>query len=514
MAAAGAAAGAAARVMDAGGVNVESAPQAYRSEYTTPYELDNSTYNMPASNLDARLSKLHGSDTFHAGAPAADHVPATATDSSIDHGRTQTVAKWMVKNQKFLVCLWSIGASGWSDACLGALLPFIQDYYHIGYKKASILFLATCIGYFLATCSISYLSDKLGRGKVITLGAAIQVIGYAIMIAAPPFPVLPCGWIVVAFGAATQLAQTNSYVASLPNPHQALGSLHGAYGLGGAASPLVATLFVSAGIKFSYFFAVSLGFAAINVTILLCTFRLKRDAITEEEHELVERVAEDASRDATSTVENGGRLNTSTSGSPGKKTGQAGMKEVLQNKTVWVISFFLMLYCGAEVAIGGWIVTFLREDLGGTDAIGYAATGFWLGIAAGRVLLPHFSLLVGERRVVFLYILLAMGLEFAVWLSHNLYAAAICTAFVGFFIGPFFPNAITLSTKLLNKRLHMAAISVFACLGSCGNALFPFCTGMLASVYGIFVLQPIVVGLLCGMMVLWAFLPRVERRSE
>lgn len=31
----------------------------------------------------------------------------------------------------------------------------------------------------------------------------------------------------------------------------------------------------------------------------------------------------------------------------------------------------------------GWIVTFLRE-LGGSTAIGYAATGFWLGIAAGK----------------------------------------------------------------------------------------------------------------------------------
>lgn len=49
------------------------------------------------------------------------------------------------------------------------------------------------------------------------------------MIAAPPFPVLPCGWVIVAYGAATQLSQTNSYVATLPNPHQALGSLHGAY---------------------------------------------------------------------------------------------------------------------------------------------------------------------------------------------------------------------------------------------------------------------------------------------
>lgn len=49
------------------------------------------------------------------------------------------------------------------------------------------------------------------------------------MIAAPPFPALCVGWVIVAYGAATQLSQTNSYVATLPNPHQALGSLHGAY---------------------------------------------------------------------------------------------------------------------------------------------------------------------------------------------------------------------------------------------------------------------------------------------
>lgn len=139
-------------------------------------------------------------------------------------------------------------------------------------------------------------------------------------------------------------------------------------GLGGAASPLIATLFVSAGIKFSYFFAVSLGFAAINVSILLCTFRLKREVATENEHELVERsnTAGDAAMGEEGEPNNG-------SASSRNKAGAAGMREVLQNKTVLTISFFLMLYCvsfgcqhsvtlpetdyflgpqGAEVAIG------------------------------------------------------------------------------------------------------------------------------------------------------------------
>lgn len=60
----------------------------------------------------------------------------------------------------------------------------------------------------------------------------------------------------------------------------------------------------------------------------------------------------------------------------------------------------------------------------------------------------------------------------------------------------------------------MGAITIFACFGSVGNALFPFATGMLASVYGIWVLQPIVVSLMGGMAIAWSLLPRVEQRRD
>jgi hypothetical protein len=159
------------------------------------------------------------------------------------------------------------------------------------------------------------------------------------MICAPPFPVLPLGWIIVAYGAATQLAQTNTFVSTLPNPHQALGSLHAAYGLGGALGPTVATIFISSGIKFSYFFAVSLAFAATNVSLLLLTFRLKRDNSLVEGHELTERRPSHTNEDDVEVHER------SIQAPLNQEGGLPGLAEVLKNKTVLTVSFFLMLYC-------------------------------------------------------------------------------------------------------------------------------------------------------------------------
>ena len=43
---------------------------------------------------------------------------------------------------------------------------------------------------------------------------------------------------------------------------------------------------------------------------------------------------------------------------------------------------------GAEVALGGWIVTFmLRVRDGGQFQSGMTATGFWLGFTFGRIVL-------------------------------------------------------------------------------------------------------------------------------
>lgn len=76
------------------------------------------------------------------------------------------------------------------------------------------------------------------------------------------------------------------------------------------------------------------------------------------------------------------------------------LKEALKSRVTWVSSIFLLGYVGAEVALGGWIVTFMRrERAGGEFESGMVATGFWTGITVGRLVLG-FTLKFGEKFLV------------------------------------------------------------------------------------------------------------------
>lgn len=64
----------------------------------------------------------------------------------------------------------------------------------------------------------------------------------------------------------------------------------------------------------------------------------------------------------------------------------------------WVCAFFLLFYVGVEVALGGWIVVFMTRVRGGEAfASGMTATGFWLGITLGRVVLGFVTPRIGVK---------------------------------------------------------------------------------------------------------------------
>lgn len=67
-------------------------------------------------------------------------------------------------------------------------------------------------------------------------------------------------------------------------------------------------------------------------------------------------------------------------------------------RITWICAIFLLGYVGIEVALGGWIVTFMmRVRNGGRFASGMTATGFWLGITVGRVILGFVTPRIGEK---------------------------------------------------------------------------------------------------------------------
>ena len=190
-------------------------------------------------------------------------------------------------------------------------------------------------------------------------------------------------------------------------------------------------------------------------------------------------------------------------------------KEALKNKITWMCAAFFFAYVGLEVSLGGWIVTFMIRIRSATHyASGISVTGFWAGMTVGRALLGFITDRYGERRCVTIYLILTLGIELIFWLVPKFIVSAIAVAFLGFFIGPFFPAGIVVSTKLLPKHLHVSAIGFSTAIGGTGGAILPFVVGAIAQAKGVQVLQPIVLALLIALMVLWLSLPRIKKPDK
>ena len=204
-------------------------------------------------------------------------------------------------------------------------------------------------------------------------------------------------------------------------------------------------------------------------------------------------------------------------------------------RVTWLCAIFLLCYVGVEVALGGWIVVFMMQVRKGQSfASGMTATGFWLGLTVGRVILGFVTPRLGERlalmvsslaplpslfrplNLIFLQIYLpaVMALELFFWLIPQFYVSAVAVSLQGFFLGPLFPAVVVAATKLLPRHLHVSAIGFAAAFGGGGAAVLPFAVGAIAQSKGVQVLQPIILALVAVLLGLWLCLPRFSKKRE
>lgn len=170
--------------------------------------------------------------------------------------------------------------------------------------------------------------------------------------------------------------------------------------------------------------------------------------------------------------------------------------------------YSLLGYVGVEVSLGGWLVEFmLKVRHGEAFKSGMVVTGYWAGLTVGRVILGFITGRIGEKLAITIYLLLCLGLELLFWLVPSFVSSAIFAALLGFFLGPLFPAAILVASKLLPRHLHVSAIGFAAAIGGGGAAALPFAVGAIAQAKGVQVLQPIVLAFLAAILVIWAVMP-------
>ncbi|KZP18121.1 MFS general substrate transporter [Athelia psychrophila] len=410
------------------------------------------------------------------------------SQTSVQTVQTKAQKRWT--NVQFASLCFSLFLAGWNDGTTGPLLPRIQEVYHVGFAVVSMIFVFACVGFISGAFLNFAVTDRFGFGKVIVFGAFCQVIAYTLEAAGEvlPFPAFVLGYAINGIGMALQDAQANGYVAGLRDNKEAkMGMLHAAYGAGAFASPLVATQFAQAQ-HWSFHYLASLGIALLNAVVLIAIFRLK------SQDECYAEVGQAPQEQGTSA--------------------DSKFRQVFALKAVHLLAFFILVYVGVEVTIGGWIVTFIIQVRGGGASSGYISAGFFGGLMVGRVALLWVNQKIGERRVLFIYSLLAIGLELIVWFVPSLIGDGVAVSIVGVLLGPIYPIVMNESSRILPRWLLTGSIGWIAGFGQAGSALFPFITGALASKVGIKSLQPLLVGMMSLMVGLWMLVPAGQRKVD
>ncbi|KAK2626010.1 hypothetical protein QTJ16_004272 [Diplocarpon rosae] len=389
--------------------------------------------------------------------------------------------KWRV-----FATFWSFFIIGMNDGSYGALIPHLEPYYDLNYTIVSLIFLSPFAGYSLASICNNLIHVRFGQRGVAVLGPLCHLVSYIVVAVHPPYPVLVVMFIFVGFGNGLIDAAWCAWLGNMANANEVQGFLQASYSLGATVSPLMATALIEkTSLDWYGFYYILAAGSALELATSASTFWKQTGAVYEAENP----------RD------------------PDSKTGRT--REALKSKVTWLFCFFVFGYVGAEVSLGGWIITFMSRVRGANPLTSSAtSTAFWAGMTVGRLLLPLFTARFGEYPSVIAYLALSFGLELIFWLVPNLVVSAVAVALLGMFMGPMFPTAIVMVTKLLPKDLHVGCIGFGTAFGGSGGAIFPFIVGAIAQSKGVKTLQPAILALLVAITVLWALLPRPRGKGH
>ncbi|GFZ44913.1 hypothetical protein JCM24511_02639 [Saitozyma sp. JCM 24511] len=435
-------------------------------------------------------------------------------------GKRLTMMMWRSGTLWFVLFM-----GGWNDGSTGPLIPRLQDHYNVDFAIISLVWIVNFAGCLASSVIVGPLTERFGFSYVCGAGLCIQACAFGILAGAPPFPVFCLGYFVSGFGNALYVSQVNSLLARLPEPRTKLSCGHALYGAGAAISPLVATEFATYVPKITYYYLVSLGIALLLGTIILLVFRGRRaeEIIPLDHQRLMEELEVRRGLTTASTSATASRRPSFDESNPGaaridspiqlqtfsdlerrgsitqppqiplplpESTGGQAFLDILRYRPVQLMAVYLFIYVGVEVGIGGWIVTFIINERQGPTSSGYISSGYFAGLAVGRLALIPLTSLINNNRAVYLYTGVCIVSEIIVWTVHNIYANGVAVALCGFFLGPIYP-------------ISMATI------GAGGSAVVPFITGLLAQAFNISVLQPVVIILLACCMVTWFFIARL-----
>jgi fucose permease len=362
-----------------------------------------------------------------------------------------------------LLSLGSFVVLGIPDGVLGTAWPSIRQAFDAPIGDLGLILLITAAGSAAITALVGPLIRRLGIPALLVIAGTCAALG------ASGFALAPGLWLVfsvaVLVGVAAGLMDGGLNTAvGLSGRQRLLNLLHGAYGIGTAIGPLLATAAILAGSwRLAYL-------ALVVLDLVLAVSWLLHRRQGREQRDL-------ENGDAAPELNQAHRSDTWS-----------------RRRSTWVVAtgmsvFFV--YTGLEVAAGQWEASFCRGYLGlGTFATGLASFGYWGTLTAVRIGLALSPRPVRPNTVVRWGSTLSVLAAGAIWWQPDVGVAIAGFVVLGGALAGVFPALISLTPIRIGKRRAQHVIAWQVGAAAAGGSAISALVGLLIATTSLAVLGP------------------------
>jgi fucose permease len=164
--------------------------------------------------------------------------------------------------------------------------------------------------------------------------------------------------------------------------------------------------------------------------------------------------------------------------------GAAALVQLARRPPLWRASLMLGLYVGAEVAIAGWLVTYLQQQFGWTATQGaWALSGYWGGFLLGRLASGALARQIAPWRLLAVLCAGAVAASLLGALAPVPLLTALAYALTGASISGIFPTVIAVTLQRFPGQTGpVTAMLVLG--GAIGSTLLPGIFGLVGQAAG------------------------------
>lgn len=367
---------------------------------------------------------------------------------------------------------------GLPDGLPGVTWPFIRETFDRPLGNLGILLVCGTGGYLFSGLAGGSIVRRTGLGVVLTVSSAAMVVTLLTYALTPSFYLLIPAAILGGLASGAIDTGINLYGARRFSP-RVMNWLHGSWGLGATAGPLLMTAAITSGAGWRWGYAlIALILAGMAVMFLVTMRRWEEGRGTGGEGD-------------------------------GVAMAVAPFTDALRHPVIWLNVGLFMVYCGVEMAAGQWLFTLLTRQRGiDVGTAGTIAGLYWGALTFGRLVFGQVTARVRPLNALRagLAIALVSACLFA-WFPTPAVGMAAALG-LGFGLAPTFPTLVSLTPIRVGDAIAPHAVGFQMTAAGAGATLIPGALGWLAQHLGLSVLP---VWLVLGMLILIGLSEFTER---